>query len=68
MSTQFKKFLCFVVSLCLSNLTAAGIVRLYLNSSVSKGFGGELIVLFPIVVVSIFLYYFLLKRIFKITN
>jgi hypothetical protein len=66
MTPHFKKFIFIITSLILSWLTIYGLNWLYFNIIVSPGdtFGGEAIFLLPIGIVCIFLYYFLLKRIF----
>lgn len=70
MSTSFKKVLVFVASLILSHFTAYGLVWLYSNYVIGPGnsFGGEIIFYFPIGLVCIFFYYFLLKKLFGLNN
>ena len=67
MSTPFRKFIFVIISLILSYLTMGLLGWIYLNYLVNPGdtFGGELIILLPLGLVGVFVYYHLLKRIFK---
>jgi hypothetical protein len=66
MTSHFKKFIFIVASLILSWLTISALSWLWFNVIVTPGdsFGGEAVLLIPIGFVCIFLYYFLLKRVF----
>jgi hypothetical protein len=67
MSIQFKKFLCFASSLVLTFITLEVFVKFYANAVGGNSFGGELVLFGPFMLLgSIFFYYFLLKKIFKI--
>ncbi len=57
-----------IVSLILSYLTMYLLGWIYLNYLVNSGdtFGGELIILLPLGLVGVFVYYYFLKEIFKI--
>ncbi len=68
MSRQFKKFIFVVASLILSWLTVSALIWFHFYVLVYPGisFGGEVIFFLPIGFVSIPVYYFLLKKIFRV--
>ncbi len=70
MPTSFRKFILLSISLILSYLTMNLLASVYLNYFVNPGdtFGSELIILLPLGLMGIFVYYHLLNKIFKDKN